>query len=424
MSTEQQPQDGGTPEKGALNIGSMDDMRGKIGLEPEKPQEPAEQPKNEPANEPQEQNPENQPQEPEKPAEPAAPEKPSDPAAPTEPEKPAEPEKTIFDINAINKELSTDFKDKDSLLKALNSSEGVEELKGVKEELEKLKEENLVLKENFDPMKFFASEDDYKAAQFKKQFPDKDPSVAYKLISTDLTKMEDRDVIAHNLLMDNPDLEGGLKGAYEIIDEKYGIEAGEEIDSLTKNKMKVDARSARQNIDTVKSEIKLPEQFDASKLTSQQKELQEQKTAKLKEGWGAVANEISNTLPDIVVTEQDSDGKDVEVFRYSIKNEVSSEEINKIVDTLAQSGVEVGKEAASMIQASMRQKYLDEHISDIISASRKDTLAKAEEDRLKKQHNPGTPAPEAKPPEEPKSDQDKLLNDLQTGNGASRIKFF
>lgn len=332
------------------------------------------------------------------------------PSAETEPK-----EETIFEVNDFNKLFESEFEDLDSVKTALASAKRIGELETQITELEALKQENLLLKENLDPMKYFASEDDYKIAQFKKQFPDKDASVAYKLFSADLTNVSDREVIAQGLLLDNPDLDGGLQGALAMIDKKYGIEEGEELDGITKNELKVDARSARATINSLKSQIKLPDKIDVNSLATQQKELLAQRAETLKQGWGGIAKEASRTLPDIVVTDKDADGKEVEVFRYSVGKDFPQETVDGLVDYMVNAGIDINQGAAQSMIDVMQKEYLQKNLSNIVKAVRNDTLAKAEEERLKKQHNPGAPKAETPPVEPKKGDQDKLLSDLNKG---------
>lgn len=391
--------------------GSYDEMKAQLGIvddtpkTPEAPPTDSEQPKVEEVETPTE----------EAPKEEAPTEAPSE--APTEEPK----EETIFEVNDFNKLFESEFEDLDSVKAALASAKRTGELEKQVTELEALKEENLLLKENLDPMKYFASEDDYKIAQFKKQFPDKDASTAYKLFSADLTNVSDREVIAQGLLLDNPDLDGGLQGAMELIDNKYGIEEGEELDSITKNKLKVDARSARANINSLKSQIQLPDKIDVDTLATQQKELLEQKTEKLKDGWSGIAKEAAKTLPDITVTDKDADGKEVEVFRYSVGKDFPQETVDGLVDYMVSAGIDIDQGAAQSMIDVMQKEYLHKNLPNIVNAARKDALAKAEEERLKKQHNTGAPKAETPPAEPKKGDQDKLMADLNQGWQPTRL---
>ena len=149
----------------------------------------------------------------------------------------------------------------------------------VKEYNEKIAE----LEGQLDPLSHFTSKESYIAEQLRRAHPDKDPSLLQEVVMKDLKAMPDADILAKRLLLDNPDLEGGLNGAKEVIDDKYGIDRDDEdyeMPSVTKNRMKIDANEARKALDGLKETIDLP-----TVMTAEEKEqaLADAKEAKSKE---------------------------------------------------------------------------------------------------------------------------------------------
>ena len=158
------------------------------------------------------------------------------------------------------------------------SDDEIKELLGVRDEYSTLKEqseqwtdyENRVkeydetiagLKEELNPLSHFANKESYIAEQLRKAHPDKDPSLLQDVVMKDLKEMPDMDVLAKKLLIDNPDLEGGLAGAKEVIDDKYGIDRSDEdyeMSSVTKNRIKIDANNDRKSLQGLKDSIELP----------------------------------------------------------------------------------------------------------------------------------------------------------------------
>jgi hypothetical protein len=321
-------------------------------------------------------------------------------------------QETIFDITGFNKEFKTEYPDEASLKTALESVKRIGELEEQLKEMESIKEQNLLLKENTDPMKYFTSEDDFKVALFKKQFPDKDASVAYKLFSSDLGTMSDKELIASNILLETPDLDGGLKGALELVDSEYNLEEGEEIDSLTKNKMKVAAKAAKTNIDSLKSQITLPDKIDPDSLAKEQKELSDAKKEQLKEGWSKIANEMSAQLPAITLMGKGEGDNEVELFKYDIKD-FPAEFVESMVGYMTNANVEITKDSAQSIMEAMQKEYFYQNRQQIMTSLREDTLAKAKEKTLNEQHNTGKPTGEANTENTSKDESDRLLNDIQ-----------
>ena len=383
-------------------FGSLEDFEKKLGVQAEEPTNPAETPKEEvKSEEPVEEKKEDVAEEPAQ--EPKAEEKKEgeepkaeEPKGEAPKEEPKQ-EETLFDITEINKRFSTEFEDEDSLKAALESSKRIGELEKQVAELEALKEENLTLRENLDPMKYFTSEDSYKIEQFKREFPDKVPDVAYKLFTQDVNQMPDKDMLAYNMMLDDPDLDYAT--ALEVVDRDYGLEEGEEVDKVTAAKMRKDARVARNSVSSMKSQIKLPDKIDVDSLSAQQKELREKKQQQLSQGWKDVAKEVAGTLSDVVI--KDDDGN--EMFRYSVTKDFPADVVDQVADTLSRTGTDISEDAAKTAAKVMRQNYLEQNYEKILKAAIDNERAKAEEDRLKKQHNPGS---DKSDPEPKKKDDD------------------
>jgi len=370
-------------------FGSLQDFESKLGIQSDEPAEPAAPPTDEgkaedvvePKEEPKAEEPKEEPKD--------------EPAATQEPaEEPKEEPQTLFDITEINKRFSTEFEDEDSLKAAIDSSKRVGELEKQLKEFETLKEENLTLRENLDPMKYFTSEDAYKIEQFKREFPDKVPDVAYKLFTQDISGISDKDMLAYSMMLDDPDLDQAT--ALEVVERDYGLEEGEEIDKVTAAKIRKDARVARNEVGQMKSQIKLPDKIDVDSLTAQQKELRDKRRQQLSEGWKNVAKEVANNLDDVVL--KDDEGN--ELFRYSVTKDFPQEVVDQVADTLSQAGADISEDAAKTASQVMRQNYLAQNFDKILKLAIDNERAKAEEERLKKQHNPGSdktdPAPQNK----------------------------
>ena len=306
---------------------------------------------------------------------------------------PVETPKTSFEINEINQRFETKFTDEDSLKSFLTESpQKIEALEKQIKEMEAMKEENLMLRKSLDPMQYFETEDDFKAAIFKKQFPDKDPTVAYQLLTTDVKALSDKDVLAYEKMLNTPGLD--KSDVMAVLDEKYGIEEGEELDRVGKAKMRMDATQARQSIAALKNEIKMPDKVDVDSLTAQQREMQTQKRELRQDGWKNITQELSKTMSDIVY--KDDAGN--ELFKYSIGNDFPQDVLQDVVNALSQGDVEVSREAASQVALEMKEKFIARNHEKIVKLAMDHVKNKAEEERLIKQHNPGSDTPDGTPP--------------------------
>ena len=323
------------------------------------------------------------------------------------------PTETVFEINDINQKFETSFKDESEFKLALDSLKRIEELEASAKELETLKEENIILKENLDPMKYFDSEDEFRAALFKKQFPDKDANTAYQLFSADLNSLEHKDIIAYDMMLNTPGITKA--DADLIVADKYGIEDGE-VDPLGATKMKVDAATAKRSIATLKSQVTLPDKVDVDSLASQQKELLAQKKELLSKGWGDVGKEVERTLSDLKVSGKDTEGEEWN-FTYSMAKDFPSDVTQAMADYMASTGTELTKEAVQQMGTAMQKEYFYRNKDKIMTSFREDILAKAEEKRLQKQHNPGTPDPGAPPAVDPKKETNAQISSAIDNTG-------
>lgn len=325
----------------------------------------------------------------------------------------------VFEINDFNQRFEKSFTNESELKLALDGLERIKELEGQVAELEDVKKENLLIKENLDPRKYFESDDEFRAVLFKKQFPDRDAATAFKLMSSDISQMEPKDLIAYEMMLNTPGITKADADA--IINQTYNIEDGE-IQPTDLARIKVDGANAARNIGALKSQITLPEKTDVDSLVSQQKEMQKQKMDNLMKGWGDVGKEVERTLSDLNVSGKDAEGEEWG-FTYSMSKDFPTEVTQSMVDFMAKSGVELTNESVQIMGEAMQKEYFYRNMDKIITAVRDDTIAKFEEKKLREQHNTETPKPNAEPSGDEGADMNsQILSELN--KGAARSTFF
>ena len=223
---------------------------------------------------------------------PAAPPVPAEPA-PAEPVVPAAP---AFDVNSFNTFFGTSLKEEAELREALkraNEFEGVsKKYQDIESSYKTLEEKNKELAAAVDPLKHFSSKDAYIAEQIRIRRPDLEPFVVATLISNDTSKLADFDLLAHEALMQNPRIIGGLEGARELVAKRYDVdpeESPEKWERVARNMM-MDARiAAEERIAKVKSDIPLPKSFTPEEAAA----LRAEQVQKVKSSWAPYVNEIS-----------------------------------------------------------------------------------------------------------------------------------
>jgi hypothetical protein len=202
------------------------------------------------------------------------------------PPPPPDDKSIKVDWDVFNKETGFSFKSADEI-KALN--EKASKLEEIEKELSGLKpkiseyEQKLIDAEN--PLKHFASNEDYIEYQLRKQYPDQKHLISQIM---DVKNADDIDVLKLEMKFDNPKgREAGVKG---YLDKHYGvnIDDKEEWDEATAFQISVDAKKAREKLSGKIAEVKLP-----TVDTEKQKQLQEQKDSTIKankEKWAGYVN--------------------------------------------------------------------------------------------------------------------------------------
>lgn len=243
----------------------------------------------------------------ETPAEPVTPVEPVDvaptpvapPAAPPAPVPAPGPEVVAppaFDINNFNTFFGTSLKEEAELREALKKANELEGVSKKYQEIESgyktLAEKNKELAAAVDPLKHFSSKDAYIAEQIRIRRPDLEPFVVATLISNDTSKLADFDLLAHEALMQNPRIIGGLEGARELVAKRYDVdpdESPEKWERVARNMM-MDARiAAEQRIAQVKSEVPLPKSYTPEEAAA----LRAEQVQKVKSSWAPYVSEIS-----------------------------------------------------------------------------------------------------------------------------------
>lgn len=190
------------------------------------------------------------------------------------------------------------YKDYDAL------SKRVKEVEKLESENATLKEKNKTIVESLNPMSYFASEEDFKAQQLKKLYPDKDPYILQQLVTTNLSELDDIDVLVKRTLVDNPNLSGGEAGARDAVLADFLPEDMdvEEMDDRTKNRIKIAANKARREIKEM-LDVDIPTPPSADKLLEER----EQRMTEIKEAWKPFINDIVN--PDVLEIKDDKGNK-------------------------------------------------------------------------------------------------------------------
>ena len=251
------------------------------------------------------------------------------------------------------------------------------------------------------PLSYFSSESAWVAEQLRKQHPDKNPSILQEVVTADSKSMDDISVLVKNQLLETPDLIGGEQGAKEYILDKYGIDPStpeSEWSIALKNKIKIEANTARKQWSELKSSVKLPQIKTAEQKQAEQAALVEQKAKAIK----PIADKFSDFKE---FTEDIEEGKQ---FKFIPPDEYKAGLPEMMKAYFVDAGNEVNEENLSIMNELRDALLLKRHFKQIYKTIEADvsTREKAKYDALLNNEHPGSTQSAA----ELESDKDKQFS--------------
>jgi len=278
-----------------------------------------------------------------------------------------------------------------------------------KEENEKL---NSVLSEIEDPSTYFSSPESYKREQLLKVRPDISLEVADKIVKSDIKTLTPVEKLELEMLLENPDIKGGLDGVKELIKDKYGLEDGEEIPRHIENKILIDSKSAEKKLEATRMELKVFEKRDyKAQFDSKRAEFDTQ-VRNLEEGWKGAYDKVGERIKEFKLINKGEDGKETELFTYKLEDEFINESRETLVKTMVGLGVRPDSEEGILVAEEIaRGSYLAKNWDKILRAA----ITNAESRIIEKQdkERAGMESPDRNKP-----------NNTMTNTGASANEFF
>jgi hypothetical protein len=226
-------------------------------------------------------------------------------------------------FEGFNKRFNTQYKTDDEVKSLLDAPKKISEyerqlaeFESTKKIVDESKKRILELEKEENPLQYFSSPDSYIAEQLKIKYPKSNPDTLHKIATTDLSKMDDLDVLVKDKQLFVPDApkEGIIRS---VVLKHYGIDPTappEEWDEISVAEMKLDAAAARDKINNLKSVIEMPKIVSREEKQKAEQEAvaqKEQAIAPLKESFSKfdkfsyegfdfdVPSEYQSKLPDM-----------------------------------------------------------------------------------------------------------------------------
>jgi len=365
----------------------------------------------------------------EQPPEGGAEQPPEAPPAEAPPVTPPE-EASVFDVAEFNKRFGTEFADEDTFKSSLNRLNDLNEFDTLKTEREELQGKMTELeakyteaKDLLDPRKYFASEEEYKRQQILTQHGQElNPAVLNKIVSTDLSEMNDVDVLILGKQVANPNIIGGEAGAREMIYQQLGVDPEEspaDWTQLTKNLVAENALAMRKELSKIK-DVEVPEAVDFEAQRASRIEQAAQTKEQLKESWTAKASELVNGFNSLNLSRETEEGKSEVYFSYEIDPEFKAAATDLVVGYLVDTGKEPSKENVQEAEQYVQDLFWRKNGNTIVQAYGKDVEAKLIEKHNIEQDNPKPPNEQEAPEGDASKANADLINYVQEGFGKER----
>ena len=323
-------------------------------------------------------------------------------------EEPAAAEQTKF-FEELNKRYKAGFKSDDEVTAALGSLSKMTEYEAKLREAEQHRakvdeltakekswlEEKQKLEARVNPLAFFRDEKAYVAEQLRRQFPDRDPATIERVVTSDLSRMDKVELLAHRLLLDAPDIEGGLEGAKEAVLSDMGLEIGskpEEWDRITKNKLTVKAAQARKDLEELQRSVEIPKVKTEADLQAEMAT----KIDGLKRAWTPLLDKME-TIDKLQIPAEDG----TVLASIDIPAEWRKEMREELTTTALASGQEPTEENIKELNAIREMKFIWKNLPKLYTILENQWKSKAIEERDKLLHNDTPPNNSVKPDVKP-----------------------
>ena len=346
-----------------------------------------------------------------------------------EPKEEPKPEDTPkeFDIEAFNKAIESEepYESVDQLKELLSLAKGSSELKAKFDDQAKLIEEkDAAIQEGFNPMTYFANEQQFKINQILKANEGLNENIVNRVVTSNLDEMSDEDVLILNDLIDT-------KGTYDEkivrldIKDRYGLNViKEDLDDdeiqayqVKEYRLKKDAERARNDLRKI-TDIELPTFQDPKDIAEARKAEQEKAFNERKENWNKFTEDYVEKLDKLIIPYKDDENKDV-VVDFAIDDKFKEMLKTNLPQYATLLGKDVNNKAhLKEITELVQKDYLWLHKGDIIKSVTNDIVTKMTKEQFDKYQNTSKPkqveAPKNLSDEERHNSEEykRMLNDF------------
>lgn len=230
----------------------------------------------------------------------------------------------------------------------------------------------------------------------------KDFNAAVRVVSNDLDKMSDIDVLVLQKQLNTPGSEGDADMIKAFLVKRLGVDVkaveeekekpfdlNTDLTPEQKIELKMDAASARTTLNDLKANVQYEELPDPLKNVSDKAKEKQERVEALKTQWATEAKRIaeSRALDTIEYFSENEKGEKVLDFSYKIDSDYKNKVINMVVEYAAKKGLDVSPENVDAITKVLVDTYENQNRDLIRKAYARDKVSALEKKYDEEKHN-------------------------------------
>lgn len=254
-----------------------------------------------------------------------------------------------------------------------------------------------------DPLKFFSSPESYVAEQLKIKYPNRDTALLHEVVTTDVDKIGDFDLLIKAEKLFNRNLPEGGRYVKDVLYKRYGIDAEtdlKELDGATLTQIAMDANAVREKIGALKKEVELPQVM----TPEQREQAKADALAKREQALAGVRDEFTKF-----------EKFSIEGFEYDVPTEYKQKAADLFNGYFIDAGVEMNEENLKLALQLRDANFLYENFGKIkeVIAKQAQTASQAKVDEeLHNETPPNTATRTDQVQDEQPQGIGKLVSDL------------
>lgn len=268
------------------------------------------------------------------------------------------------------------------------------------DDLQKQYDEAVTQLKSYNPRQHFASDDDYIVNQLKIKYPDQNPEVITKALTSDLKTTDPVMLAAWKELLNDPKHEvfSNESQAYKYVCKKFGYDP--EMDFADQDEdvqiaVKAAAKEARTEFGKLKSQIEVPQTIDLTAEKARQEQEAKAQYDKLKPLVERDLKPIQAGLEKVEITAKAKDGKPEVLMSFDLGDFKNSKEVQQtiaqVTEAIARNAREWTPELAEKVVAEtlkdLQNRAIIANLPQMFKAHKDELYKQFMDEKFEKENN-------------------------------------